>query len=183
MNKKVKNVLMVTVLIISVSYLLQDFLLWKNLYPLAYRDLVWENSDKFEVDPYLTLAIMRIESKFNPEAISKKGARGLMQLMPETANWIGKQNNLVIEDEDLFKPDVNIPLGTWYLNHLIKQFGEEVIAIAAYNAGQGNVHRWLEEGTWDGTIEDVQNIPFSETRSYLMRVKVAWWKYKDIYGK
>lgn len=183
MIRKLKLALVLPVLFLMVLYIFQDIMIWRRVYPLAYSDLVWESSDKYEVDPYLVLSIIKVESKFEPSAVSRKGAKGLMQLMPETANWIASQGNIMLEEGDLYLPEINIPFGTWYLSHLIKQFEDEVIAIAAYNAGQGNVQRWIEEGIWDGTIDDAENIPFRETRAYVGRVKVAWWKYLDIYGK
>lgn len=164
-------------------YFFQDAIIWKRFYPLAHRDLVWECSERYEVDPYLILAIMKIESRFDPKAVSRRGAKGLMQLMPDTASWIAAMKNLEIDDSKLFLPEISIPMGTWYLSYLIRQFGDEIIAIAAYNAGQGNVQRWLEQGIWNGTLEDAKNIPFQETRSYVVRVKVAWRKYFDIYGR
>ncbi|WP_213166097.1 lytic transglycosylase domain-containing protein [Alkalicella caledoniensis] len=181
MRKSYKLVIIVTILTLCIAYLLQNQLLWNKVYPIEYKDVVWENSDKYEVDPYLILALMKVESRFDTDAVSKRGAKGLMQLMPDTALWIAEQNDIEITEFDLYKPEVNIPLAIWYMRQLINQFDDEVVAIAAYNAGRGNVRRWIDEGVWDGTIANSQSIPFGETREYVLRVSIVWKKYHDIY--
>ncbi len=180
---KYKIVITLTLLTLAIAYLFQNQLIWYKVYPLQYRDYVWENSDKYNLDPYLVLAIMKIESRFDPEAVSSRGASGLMQLMPETANWIATQNNFTLTENEVFDPELNIMMGTWYINQLLNQFGDETLAIASYNAGRRNVQRWLEESIWDGTLEDAENIPFLETKNYVLRVTIAWQKYRDIYVK
>lgn len=108
---------------------------------------------------------------------------GLMQLMPETAKWIAQQ----MEDEDftlaeLEDPEINIRFGTWYLSSLHKEFeGNEVLMLAAYNAGRGNVKEWMEKYQWDMSFQDVKQIPFKETREYVTKVLKSKNKYKSLY--
>lgn len=151
-------------------------------YPQPHRDLVFSLAYEYDVDPYLVFAIIRAESKYQTNAESPVGARGLMQIMPETAAWIAEQQN--IEDfkiDDLHNPEVNIRLGTWYLASLTKEYKEVPLIIAAYNAGRGKVGSWVEEGVWNGDLEQVQSIPFPETREYVKSVLKNYEAYKAIY--
>lgn len=142
------------------------------VYPNPYGHIVNEAAHRHNVDPLLVVAMMRTESGFDPAAVSVKGARGLMQLMPDTARWAAEQMGLtsfVVDDLDV--PDTNIALAVWYIGHLMDTFDHRVLpVVAAYNAGPGNVQRWLREDVWPGTLETVSAIPFPETRVYVQRV-------------
>ena len=124
------------------------------------------------------------ESKFQSGAKSHRGAVGLMQLMPETALWISEQ----IDDQEynpgeLHEPQKNIEYGTWYIASLEKEFeGNDVLALAAYNAGRGNVHDWMEENHWGMDFHEVSAIPYEETRAYVMSVLKNRQKYLELYG-
>lgn len=157
---------------------------WQIMYPIAYENEVHEASSHFDVDPFLMLAIMKNESRFQQDITSKKGARGLMQLMPETAQWVNKESGLNKEmDQYIEDPRVNILFGAWYLSYLSHKYdGDQVKVIVAYNAGEGNVDRWIEQGIWDGDQLTTQHIPFGETRHYVKRVNYFYERYKEIYG-
>ena len=100
------------------------------------------------------------------------GAVGMMQLMPETAAWISEQSGLTAEK--LEEPDQNIPLGAWYLNFLLKTYhNNEILALAAYNAGRGNVDEWIKENGWEEGFSDIERIPFPETREFVKSVVTA----------
>lgn len=160
--------------------------LGKWMYPIKYRDHIDKYAIQNEIDPMLVAAIVRVESKFNPNAVSRKGAVGLMQLMPETADWILERDGLMssLQESSLHDPDLNIKAGTLYLNFLYDYFqGNRFEVIAAYNAGQGNVTKWREAGIWDGTLQDVEKIPFRETRNYVSSVDYYYKKYMEIYAK
>lgn len=178
----VKEVMLLFLLVV-IFFMLNTGIVWKAMYPIKYEDEVNEASRKFAVDPYLALAIIQIESNFNAETTSKKGATGLMQLMPDTAQWAAEQGGFPDETINfLQKPEVNIHLGIWYLSFLNKQFnGNEVAVIAAYNAGPGNVEKWLATGRWDGRAETINEIPFGETRHYIQRVLYYYGRYVEIY--
>jgi soluble lytic murein transglycosylase len=146
--------------------------LLQAFYPIHYAAEIEEWSHTAGVDPYLTAALIQVESGFRPDAVSPKGAIGLMQIMPETARWIGEQNNIRVESAgDLFNPGLNIQLGTLYLAYLMERFATEAAALAAYNGGLGNVRRWLNEGIWDGQIETANQIPFAETRAFVRKLQ------------
>lgn len=122
-----------------------------------------------QISASLLEAVILTESKFNEKAISHVGAVGMMQLMPETADWISEMSGL--PSDNLESPEQNIPLGAWYLNYLLKKYkNNEVFALAAYNAGRGNVDEWIEKNKWSETFSDVDRIPFPETREFVKSV-------------
>ncbi len=175
-------VLMIWVLWTGISKGWDGF--WRWLYPVDYESYVMESSQEYRIDPYLIFAMVRVESKFDPMANSPKGARGLLQLMPDTANWIaGKNNKDDFNQELLYDPQINIDMGTWYLSNLREEFGDNVILIlAAYNGGRGNVQKWLGEEGWRPEQERIKDIPFPETREYVWRVLKSYYRYHKIYG-
>lgn len=153
----------------------------RYLYPLKYQDYIVKYSEEFRVDPYMVAAVIKVESNFSPDVVSNKGAIGLMQIMPETARWAaGKMGMKNFRMETLVLPETNIKIGTWYLSSLLEEFdGNITLALAAYNGGRGNVAEWIESGQIRGNIED--NIPFTETRDFVSKVKKAYKWYKKLY--
>lgn len=155
---------------------------YKLAYPLAYWDVVQRWSKAYDLDPLLILAVIREESGFSPTAVSSSGARGLMQLLPSTARWIAEEKlGIPYREEDLFDPEYNIRLGSWYLHHLLDQFGErEAWAVAAYNGGPGNLQRWTA-----GAAPTPADLPAFlrsiETREYLTKVLNSWLTYRWLY--
>ncbi|TCP53743.1 soluble lytic murein transglycosylase [Tumebacillus sp. BK434] len=156
---------------------------WRFIYPIYHEAEIRQAAETHQIDPLLVAAIIRVESKFRTENVSKVGAVGLMQLMPETAEWIAKESEIPYRGiEDLSDPETNIRMGSWYMAYLLKQFdGNQAAAIAAYNAGQGRVSRWMKEGVWDGTLAASEKIPVGETRHYIQRVSFSYTKYQQLY--
>ncbi|MUT65813.1 lytic transglycosylase domain-containing protein [Paenibacillus sp. NEAU-GSW1] len=179
-----KRVFLVLVIgFVAVMFLNSDWIA-RWMYPIQYKEDIRASSSNYNVEPHLVAAIIRAETNFSNGKVSPKGALGLMQIMPETAEWvIDKAGFEEVTPEMLqHRPDVSIEIGTWYLNSLHKQFGQnKVAAIAAYNAGPGNVRKWLDSGRWDGKAESVNRIPFGETRHYVQRVIYYYNKYKELY--
>lgn len=140
------------------------------VYPIHYQEVIVSQATERELDPFLVAAMVQAESGFRPEAVSVKGAVGLMQLMPDTATWVAEQLRIPFQYEQLTDPEINIMLGTEYLRYLITQFNSLPPAVAAYNGGQGNVRQWLDNGRWDGSLGSVADIPFYETRNYVRKV-------------
>ena len=155
----------------------------KLFYPYPHRDLIMERSQEYKVDPYLVLALIRTESHFRTRADSRVGARGLMQIMPETGLWIAGQMKIPdFSVEKLYQPDYNITMGIWYLAYLDKVFqGDLVKTLAAYNAGEHKVKKWLHDGMWSGRLLDLAEIPYDETREYINKVLFDYQVYKRIY--
>jgi soluble lytic murein transglycosylase len=166
-----------------IAALFQTTQVGRLYYPYRYRQAIEANATIYGVDPHLVAAVIRVESKFHAEAVSRKGALGLMQIMPATAEWIAPQIGFTdFQEEMLLDPEVNIRLGTWYLANLAKEFDSRTdVVIAAYNGGRGQVNRWLEEGVWSGKYDDRANIPFPETRNFLFKVKTAYRQYQKLY--
>ncbi len=153
--------------------------LLRSRYKLAYEKEVLASAKEFELDPYLVCGVIFTESGFRPQARSNVGALGLMQLMPATG--MEEAELLEIEgvtEQDLTDTALNIRLGCKYLKKLLDEFGNESVALAAYNAGPGRVRQWLKEY---GTKEDgsILYIPFPETSKYVERVQSA----KGVYGR
>ncbi|MFO7942636.1 MAG: lytic transglycosylase domain-containing protein [Bacillota bacterium] len=143
-----------------------------RLYPLRYFEEIRPAAARADLDLALVTALIREESRFRADAVSSQGAVGLMQLMPTTAHWVAGEMGLEeFETGELFEPGLNVKLGCWYLAHLIDIFaGEEIVALAAYNGGTGRVYGWLADETWDGSVENLEDIPTRETREFVRRV-------------
>lgn len=152
-------------------------------YPLEYWPIIERYALAKQVDPMMVAALIRNESDFDPKALSPPGARGLMQIMPETGQWIALQMQIPYTDEMLWDPEYNIMLGCWYLENLSDEFaGDLVLALASYNAGRNNVKKWLEENRWTGEHTTLRQIPFAETRTYVAKVLRDVQIYRWIYG-
>ncbi len=160
--------------------------LWLLAYPQGYWESIISYARKYGQDPYYIAAIVRQESRFSSEALSPAGARGLMQVMPNTGEWVAKQIKLASFDRGkLFDADTGINVGTWYIGYLMKQFkGDPLLVAAAYNAGPDAVTAWL---TKYGSNRDrdafVEEIPYAETRGYVKKVLRNYGEYRRIYGK
>ncbi|MGE5299722.1 MAG: transglycosylase SLT domain-containing protein [Acidobacteriota bacterium] len=148
-------------------------------YPLAFRKEVEEASRKNGIDPMVALSVMREESRFDPDARSVAGARGLMQLMPRTAYRLDRKVNVGIGSEsEINDVGTNIRLGIYYLKSLFDEFGSLPHVIAAYNAGEAAVKRWLEKGNYRAVDEFIEDIPYPETRNYVKKVITSYYQYK-----
>lgn len=153
-------------------------------YPQPHQDLVFAKAGESGVDPLLVFAIIRAESKYENTAESPVGAKGLMQIMPDTARWIAQQRG--IKDFDpltLHDPDTNISFGCWYLAYLSREFkGQTPLVIAAYNAGINKVREWGQSGVWDGDPAHLERIPYPETRNYVQIVLKNHRAYQSVYS-
>lgn len=156
----------------------------KFMYPYPYQEITLKYSSKYGVDSSLVAGVIMSESKFKHEVHSDKGAVGLMQLMPETARSISESlGEGSCTEEELHEPERNIRYGTWYLSSLAEEFhNNEVLMLAAYNAGRGNVHSWMEEYGWDYDFSNIDEIPFSETKGYVRDVLSNQSKYRQLYS-
>lgn len=185
MEIKTNHKITLLCLLLALFYLLNSQVFWKTIYPIQYKAEVTKAATQHKVDPYLVYSIIQIESNFKHTRTSNKGATGLMQIMPETASWVIEQAQLppqLLEMLDV--PEVNIFIGSWYVAFLERKFHNNHFAvIAAYNAGPGNVEKWLKEDRWDGTYQNIADIPFGETRHYLQRVLYFYGKYREIYNQ
>jgi len=171
-------------LTILIAYcIMQIPVLEKIVYPYPHRDIIEKYAVQYKVDPLLVVAVIREESKFLPQSESHKGAKGLMQLMPSTAQSIAESiGDKTYSDNDLLNPEKNIQYGTWYLASLQKVFSNNTtLVIAAYNGGRGHVQEWLESGQINPKNIRQQDIPFKETQDYVGRVLKSYQKYITLY--
>jgi soluble lytic murein transglycosylase len=156
---------------------------WDLFYPLGWRSEMSDAAARAGVDPYLVAAVVREESSYNAQARSPAGARGLMQLMPDTARPMARQRGLAFNDGALLdEPAANMTLGSAHLSGLLKEFGDPRVAVAAYNAGATPVRQWWKARTNDDVEVWVELIPFNETRSFVRRVMLSWEEYRRLYG-
>jgi soluble lytic murein transglycosylase len=143
-------------------------------YPLDYKTIVRAHARNYHLSPALLAAVIYQESKFHPDAKSSSGAIGLMQLQPATAEGIAlRTGGGTFTVNDLYNPEINIRYGSWYLRHLLDKYGNEHLALAAYNAGQRNVDDWRAAG---------KGIQFAETRAYVSRVEDLKKVYRHAYA-
>ncbi len=184
-NKRTVILLILTVLIITAVKIFNiPELLMKQFYPVKYGEYVYKYARENGIDPFLVFAVIKAESRFNPNAVSRKNAKGLMQITDGTAEWGAM--NLGMKDfeiEDIFDPEINIKIGCWYLGWLTRQFHDIDVVIAAYNSGNGNVSSWLRDRTLSLDGEKLDKIPFRETEQYLKKVRQFWRNYTLLYGK
>lgn len=152
--------------------------------PLKHEDIIRQQADAKNLDPSLVAAVIYAESKFRDQT-SAAGAKGLMQITPATARFIArKSGGSAFELRDLGTPQINISYGSFYLRYLLDRYGgNETLAIAAYNGGEGNVDRWIVDAGAKGKAFKVDDIPFAETRAYVDRVETAKRDYRNNYKK
>ena len=158
---------------------------YRLVYKKEYSEYVEKYSKKYNVDENLVYAVMKVESNFNVNAESGKGAVGLMQLMQTTAKDIVKQTDIKMENrnikEVLLDPESNINIGAKYLSILLKKYKNVELAITAYNAGIGTVDNWVEKGILKDDGSDVVYIPYLETNTYVRRILRDYKIYENIY--
>ena len=154
----------------------------KSAYPLEYTDLVNKAAEDYKLEPSLIYGVIHTESRFDPDAGSSVGALGLMQIMPETFDWLQEMRGEAgkYTTEALYTPSVNIDYGSYLLRYFLDYYGNEKCAVAAYNAGF-EVSNWLKDPNCssDGMTLDV--IPYPETSEYVVKVANAKQKYIELY--
>ena len=141
----------------------------KKFYPIAYSDTIYKYSNAYGLDPYLICGMIKTESNFNPDAVSNKSARGMMQITDPTAEWIAEQ--LQIKSPDTHDPEVNIKMGCYYMDYLLNMYGGNTKnALSAYNAGFNAVDRWLSDPSYSSDGKVLKKIPYRETELYVTKV-------------
>lgn len=176
-------VFLLLVLLLLLYIGIQSPLVKRKIYPLKYKESIIKYSTQYNLDPHLVMAVIWVESKYEPKATSRKDARGLMQIIPPTGQWIAKEIGLETYSDDLlYEPDINIRMGCWYLSYLLKVFEEDIeLALAAYNGGMGNVRKWLNDSRYSKDGLKLDFIPFKETSQYINKVAKAYEQYKKLY--
>jgi len=167
------------VLLLLAVLSLAGWRLWRSdavqmrfVYMWPYQSEIVTYARRNQIDPFLVAAVIKNESEFKPGAVSPVGAIGMMQIMPETGEWIAKQMGLEgYSIDSLYNPGINIRMGCWYLSELKYEFKDNLLLMMmAYNAGRGNTHGWMSANGWDYTFGDIDRIPYPESRNYVASV-------------
>ncbi|WDV47305.1 lytic transglycosylase domain-containing protein [Clostridiaceae bacterium M8S5] len=153
----------------------------KAIFSIKYEKQIYTYAKEYSLDPLLVASIIRAESSFRLKVKSPKGAIGLMQIMPSTGKWAAKEMGIdEYSDEKLYDENTNISIGCWYINKLSQYYnGETDIILAAYNAGSGNVNKWIKNGIIKNGY--TEKIPFNETKTYIKRVNMYYKIYKFLH--
>ena len=181
---KFKRILTILIAVL-IAYFGFMFAMKKYVYPYKYAEYVDKYSEEYELDPYLVLAVIKTESNFDKSAVSKKDAKGLMQIMDTTGEWVAKELDInYFLTSMLFDPELNIRMGCWYLKNLEKEPDDNLdLVLAAYNGGSGNVNKWLNHEEYSEDGETLDYIPFPETKKYVDKVKANYNIYNYLYNK
>lgn len=169
-----------TIMLVLLAIVLRSvgFAAVRLIYPLKYEDYIIESSLENGLDPYFVMAVIKTESNYNPTAHSGV-ARGLMQITDNTAAWIAEKMGIEFHEDDIENPELNIKMGCYYLRYLSDMYSDRTLILASYNAGMGNVSKWLEDSRFSEDSETLIDIPFDETRKYVDKVN----RYEDVYKK
>lgn len=175
-------IIVIFLIVVNITNFKQHIL--KIIYPKKYSEYVERYAKEFNVDPLLIFSIIKAESNFKKEAISSSNAKGLMQLMDATAEEIAnKIDEPIVEKESLLEPEKNIMIGTKYYSDLLKKYnGNILLALAAYNAGIGNINNWIKTGIIKEDGSDIENIPYKETNMYVRKIINNYKMYQKIYN-
>lgn len=156
----------------------------KNAYPCGYAEYVEVYAEQYGVPETVVYAVIKTESDFDSGAVSSAGAVGLMQMMPETFEWLTDEILFDhLESGMLYDPETNIKYGTYLLSRFYDRYGDWELVFAAYNGGVGNVDEWLEDPEYADGEGGLKKIPFRETRQYVKKVTDAWDMYERLYGE
>lgn len=152
-------------------------------FPSDFKTVILKYSKKNNLDPYLIYGLILKESRFMHDAVSSKGAKGLMQITDETAKWTANyigMNNL--SEKNIFDPAVNIELGCAYFSYLLEKYNNnEQVALCAYNAGMGKVGEWLDDPQISSDGKNIDNVPYAETKQYVEDIIAYSKRYMELY--
>ena len=179
--KTLYSIIIFSVIAVMLCFSVSSF--YGYFYPMKYKNEILFYSSQYGVEPAIVASVANVESGFNERAKSEKGAIGIMQLIPSTAQWLAGKIKKNYNQELLFDGEYNIQLGSYYLSYLFGQFNDFKTAICAYNAGQGNVKKWLDDKELSKDGQILNKIPFQETKNYYNKVLKNYnyyrFKYKN----
>ena len=182
-RKKGKNLFVILVIVILLALFCQNPIkqqITKSVYKKEYSEYVTKYAEQYGVEENLIYALIKAESNFNPDAVSHQNAKGLMQLMQSTAEDLAKKSKINLNNENILEPEVNIQLGTQYIASLLNKYDCVEVALAAYNAGSGNVDKWISSGKIKADGSDIENIPYKETNTYVRKIMRDYEIYKQL---
>ena len=153
----------------------------RESYPRSFSELVTKYAEQYDLSEEFIYAVIHTESGFRPAVVSHAGAQGLMQIMPDTHDWIEFKLGIK-QSNDIFDPETNISYGTYYLSYLLNKYNDEKCALAAYNAGSTSVDRWLSDTRYSDDGITLKKIPYNETKNYVEKVAKSKAMYIKLYG-
>lgn len=182
--KRFFTVILILVLIAAAVF--AYFKIQTLIYPDTYSVYVDKYSSKYGVDRNFVFSVIKCESSFDPDAVSHVDARGLMQLTPETFDWVksklNDKNDGTLTADDLYDPETNIKYGVYLLSLHLDEFGDVRTVLAAYHAGRGNVNKWLKNKDYSENGKTIDTTPFKETNAYIDRVQSVMDKYEFLHN-
>ncbi len=187
MTKLIKGsgiILIISIMVYVICFGVLDLKtsIMKKMYPQKFQSYVNQYSKEYEIDPLIIFAIIKTESNFNTKATSDRKAKGLMQIMENTAvDVVNQMETKDIKTVDLYTPETSIKIGTYYFSTLMQKYQNTGLALAAYNAGMGRVTEWIENGTISKDGSNLENIPYQETNMYVRKVLNAYQIYQELY--
>ena len=182
-RKKGRNLIVILVIVILLALFCTEPIkqqITKSVYKKEYSEYVTKYAEQYGVEENLIYALIKAESNFNPDAVSHQNAKGLMQLMQSTAEDLAKKSKIDLNNENILEPEVNIQLGTQYIASLLNKYDCVEVALAAYNAGSGNVDKWISSGKIKADGSDIENIPYKETNTYVRKIMRDYEIYKQL---
>ncbi len=178
-RKKLLSIIIFILITIAIIIVARE-LTMKQLYRKDYSEYVTKYSEEYGVEEELVYAIIKAESNFDPDAVSNKNAQGLMQLMYATAEEVAQKSGIELTKGNILDPEININIGTKYISRLLEKYECVEVALAAYNAGSGNVDKWIKDGVIQSDGSDIENIPFKETNTYVRKIMRDYKIYQEI---
>ena len=176
MQKKTTAVLMITVTVLAAAGIIY------SLFPLEYEGFIKKYSDKFGIDRYITAALIKAESSFDSEAVSRADAYGIMQLTRQTFAYCMESLDMENNSDDIFDTEKNIMAGTWYMAKMLEKYnGDITCSAAAYNAGASNVDKWLKNSKYSHDGKTLFHIPFGETQRHVKKIRLYTRIYRVLY--
>ncbi|HZK28136.1 MAG TPA: lytic transglycosylase domain-containing protein [Thermoclostridium sp.] len=153
------------------------------MFPTPYLEVVKKHAAENGLKVTMVYAVVKTESDFREKVVSPKGAVGLMQVTDKTGQWIASELGVNEFTTDMLTdPELNIRFGCWYLTYLLERFdGNDELALAAYNAGEGNVFKWINSGDVKWDASKIISLPYKETENYLVRINRIYFVYKTLY--
>jgi soluble lytic murein transglycosylase len=179
MKRTIKIVIAVTIAILLVNICVGAIY---TKFPLKYSEYIEKYSEEFDLDKYMVSGVIYAESRFDNKAHSGL-ARGLMQLTDATADWVSEKLDIDYDYDMAEEPETNIKMGCYYLSCLMDKYNNEETALAAYNAGMGNVAKWLADARYSSDGKTLYDMPYGETKKYVKRVKIFTYIYRRLYAK
>lgn len=184
---KKKKIIFILCIVLVLILVFSPFIInqiYKVIYPIKYEEIVMKYSEKYNIEPALIYAIIKIESSFNRNAKSSKNAVGLMQITQETFNWLvtkTPENDKNLKFSEINDPEINIRLGVFLLKLNLEYYTDENTVICAYNAGRGKMDNWLSDTRYSSDGKKINVVPYEETNNYLNKVLSARKIYSELY--